>query len=117
MGLFDVSKPHITETDLKKVINDLSHHGFNKVECERILEIFEGHLDLSSSAGSPERGIDQNELKEALGVIRNLHFLDDAGYMGDESEEEHTQRVNKGKQFKIEILEEKLLHVLRHNYV
>lgn len=66
----------ISEQALNEVISDLVHHNFSENERKRLRAFFAGYLGMTNTPGSNERGINENEFKEAIGHLHNSAMLD-----------------------------------------
>ncbi|OGZ98497.1 MAG: hypothetical protein A3G49_03075 [Candidatus Sungbacteria bacterium RIFCSPLOWO2_12_FULL_41_11] len=78
MGLFDVIKPHISSRGVDEVMSELSRRGaFTDTQKKFVRAVLETDLDLTTSAGSSERGVDEEEIKEAIGRFRGSKLFSD----------------------------------------
>jgi len=66
----------ISDAALDEVISDLVHHSFSENERKRLRAFLGAYLGLSHTAGAPDRGIDENELKEAMGRLHGAAILE-----------------------------------------
>jgi hypothetical protein len=72
MGLFTTEKPKITQNEFKKILNDTYSIGnFNTHEREFVESVVGHHFDASPYDAHP--GIDEQEVKEILGKIKDPH--------------------------------------------
>lgn len=68
MGLFwSDSKPGVSKTEFnEKVLRHLSFHDWSSEDRELVKEVFDGHLNESSS----QSGIDKDEIERGIKILK-----------------------------------------------